>query len=114
MTIKEWQLNVDNWINEIGVRYFDVLTNALLLSEEVGEFNSIIAREFGEQSFKHEKSPEKIQDQLKDEIGDIFFVLTCLSNQLDIDLTSCLSKNLEKKSARDKSRHKSNKKLKGK
>ena len=112
MTLKEWQSSVDRWIQEIGVRYFNETTNALLLSEEVGEFNKIIARVYGEQSFKIEKTKDEIKKELTDELGDIFFVLTCLANQLEIDLSLSLQQNILKKTNRDFTRHKTNKKLK--
>lgn len=111
MTIKEWQKNVDDWIKSYGVRYFDIKTNGLLLSEEVGEFNRIIARAYGEQSFKVDKSEDEIISKCSEELADIIFVVTCLANQLELDLSESLIKNLEKKSGRDKNRHHSNPKL---
>lgn len=107
MTIKEAQKVVDDWINSIGVRYFNELTNTAILTEEVGELASIMARRFGEQS---EKESDRNKD-LGDEMADVLFVLICLANQTGIDLTEALQKNLEKKSQRDISRHKANKKL---
>jgi NTP pyrophosphatase (non-canonical NTP hydrolase) len=107
MTIKEAQETIDKWINTHGVRYFNELTNLALLTEEVGELARIIARKYGEQSFK--KSDEKYE--LADEMADVLFVLICLANQTGVDLTEALNKNLEKKTARDKERHKSNIKL---
>lgn len=112
MTIKAWQRKVDVWITEFGVRYFDVKTNALLLSEEVGEFSRLIARGYGEQSFKKEISNEEVKIRIAEEMADIIFVTTCLANQLDIDLTHELEKNIEKKTNRDKVRHINNPKLK--
>ena len=112
MTIQEYQKVVDDWIQDIGVRYFDEKTNTLLLTEEVGEFTRLIARKYGEQSFKEELSETEIHNKISDEIGDILFVLTCLANQMDIDLTQVISKNMEKKSKRDMDRHKNNPKLK--
>ena len=112
MQIKEWQKEVDHWIKKYGVRYFDVTTNTLILSEEIGEFSSLIARVYGEQSFKNALSEDEINNRLKEEIGDIFFVLTCLSNQLNFNITEILGKNLEKKTNRDSYRHLENKKLK--
>ena len=107
MTIKESQEIVDEWINTIGVRYFNELTNTAILTEEVGELASIMARRYGEQS---EKESDKDKD-LGDEMADVLFVLICLANQTGIDLTDALKKNLEKKTKRDLNRHKENKKL---
>ena len=108
MTIEEAQQTVDNWINTTGVRYFSELTNMAMLTEEVGEVARIIARKYGEQSFK--KSDEGAE--LGDELADVLFVLICLANQTGIDLTEALQKNLEKKSIRDAERHQNNDKLK--
>lgn len=108
MTIKDAQIIVDEWINSIGVRYFNELTNMALLSEEVGELARIIARTYGEQSFKES---EKNRD-LGEEMADVLFVLICLANQTGVDLTKALQKSLKKKTKRDKIRHKNNKKLK--
>ena len=108
MTIEEAQKIVDQWINTTGVRYFNELTNTAILMEEVGEVARIMARTYGEQSFK--KSDEG-QD-LGDELADVLFVLICLANQTGIDLTAALQKNLEKKNIRDADRHKNNEKLK--
>ena len=112
MTIKEWQSEVDKWIKDIGVRYYDEKTNALILTEEVGEFSRIIAREYGEQSWKKTPSTTEVKQMLTDELADIVWVTTCLANQLDIDLTAALKENLSKKTSRDKDRHKGNPKLK--
>lgn len=109
MTIKEAQEIVDKWINTTGVRYFNELTNTAMLMEEVGEVARIMARKYGEQSFK--KSDEEVN--LADEMADVLFVLICLANQTGIDLTSALEKNLDKKNMRDADRHKNNEKLKG-
>ena len=107
MTIKEAQQKVDDWINTTGVRYFNELTNMAILSEEVGEMARIIARKYGEQSFK-----ESDKDcDLADEMADVLFVLICMANQTGIDLTKSLEKNLIKKETRDKDRHKNNEKL---
>ena len=107
MTIKEAQEKVDRWIKEYGVRYFDELTNMAILTEEVGEVARIIARRYGEQSFKDgEKS------DLSDEIADVLWVLICIANQTGIDLTEALQKNLDKKTKRDCNRHNNNPKLK--
>lgn len=108
MEIEEAQLLIDNWIKTTGVRYFNELTNTAILMEEVGEVARIMARRYGEQSFK--KSDEDVD--LADEMADVLFVLMCLANQTGIDLTDALRKNLEKKSIRDASRHKDNEKLK--
>lgn len=107
MTIKEAQTKVDQWINSTGVRYFNELTNMALLTEEVGEVARIIARKYGEQSFK--KSDEDAD--LADEFADVLFVLICLANQTGVDLTNAFEKNLIKKENRDKDRHKNNQKL---
>lgn len=108
MTIENAQKLVDEWINTVGVRYFNELTNMALLTEEVGELARIIARKYGEQSFK--KSDEG--KDLGDEMADVLWVLICLANQTGVDLTKALEKNLEKKNIRDKDRHKNNEKLK--
>ena len=107
MTIKNAQETVDKWINDIGVRYFNELTNMALLTEEVGELARIIARTYGEQSFKES---DKDRD-LSEEMADVLFVLICLANQTGVDLTEALQKSLEKKTKRDKNRHKNNEKL---
>jgi NTP pyrophosphatase (non-canonical NTP hydrolase) len=107
MTIEQLQQTVDLWIKTNGVRYFNELTNTAVLMEEVGEVARIMARRYGEQS---EKESDKGAD-LADEIADVLFVLVCLANQTGIDLTSAIDKNLQKKTARDKDRHKLNKKL---
>jgi len=108
MEISEAQKIVDKWINEIGIRYFDELTNTAILMEEVGEVARIIARRYGEQS---EKESDKNKD-LGDELADVMFVLICLANQTQIDLEDAFKKNLEKKTNRDKDRHLNNPKLK--
>ena len=108
MTIQEAQQQVDNWINEHGVRYFNELTNMAMLTEEVGEVARIIARRYGEQS---EKESDKAKD-LGDEIADVLFVLFCLANQTGVNLTEALQRNLEKKTNRDHGRHQGNEKLK--
>ena len=109
MTIREAQAKIDDWIKKHGVRYFNELTNMAMLTEEVGEVARIIARTYGEQSFK--KADEK--KKLSDELADVLFVLICLANQTGVDLTEALNKNLKKKTKRDNKRHSSNKKLKG-
>jgi NTP pyrophosphatase (non-canonical NTP hydrolase) len=108
MEIKEAQKIVDEWIKSVGVRYFNELTNMAMLTEEVGEVARIIARRYGEQS---EKESDKGKE-LGDELADVLFVLICLANQTGVDLETALKKNLEKKTLRDSSRHKSNEKLK--
>lgn len=108
MTIQEAQETVDKWINTTGIRYFNELTNTAILMEEVGEVARIMARRYGEQSFK--KSDEG--HDLADELADVMFVLICLANQTGTDLTDALKKNLEKKTRRDTDRHAGNEKLK--
>jgi NTP pyrophosphatase (non-canonical NTP hydrolase) len=107
MTIEEAQQIVDRWINTTGVRYFNELTNTAILMEEVGEVARIMARQYGEQSFK--KSDKEVN--LADEMADVLFVLICLANQTGVDLTEALQKNLDKKNIRDVERHKNNEKL---
>ncbi|MEN8115683.1 MAG: nucleotide pyrophosphohydrolase [Bacteroidota bacterium] len=107
MTITEAQKMVDTWINTHGVRYFSELTNMAVLTEEVGELARIMARKYGDQSFK--KSDENYD--LGDEMADVLWVLICLANQTGIDLTKAFLKNMEKKTNRDKNRHKNNSKL---
>ena len=107
MTIKEIQKTVDEWIKTTGIRYFNPLTNTAILMEEVGEVARIMARQYGEQSFK--KSEEEIN--LGDEMADVLFVLVCLANQTGIDLTEAFEKNLSKKAIRDADRHSNNEKL---
>lgn len=106
MTIKEAQQQVDGWIREYGVRYFSELTNMAILSEEVGELARIMSRKYGDQSFK----PGETTDP-SDEMADILWVLLCLANQTGVDLTEALQRNIEKKTSRDKDRHKQNPKL---
>ncbi|WP_370089007.1 nucleotide pyrophosphohydrolase [Ekhidna sp.] len=108
MTIEEAQRVVDEWIKTKGVRYFNELTNMAILTEEVGELARIIARKYGEQSFKES---DKNRD-LGDEMADVLWVLICLANQTGVDLTEALKKNLEKKNLRDGTRHLENEKLK--
>lgn len=112
MTIKEAQKIVDQWINTIGVRYYSELTNTAVLMEEVGEVACIMARLYGEQSFKKETDAQAAKANLADEMADVLFVLICLANQTDVDLTEALQKNLDKKTKRDAKRHAENKKLK--
>ncbi|MBQ4063838.1 MAG: nucleotide pyrophosphohydrolase [Bacteroidaceae bacterium] len=106
MTIKEAQERVDAWIKEYGVRYFNELTNTAILAEEVGEVARIIARKYGEQSFK-----EGEKNDLGDELADVLWVLICIANQTGTDLTAAFEKNLDKKSKRDNKRHINNPKL---
>ena len=108
MTIQEAQNTVDQWIKTTGVRYFNELTNTAILMEEVGEVARIMARQYGEQSFK--ASDKEVN--LADEMADVLFVLICLANQTGINLTDALEKNLAKKTKRDATRHKENDKLK--
>ncbi len=112
MTIAEYQQKVDTWIKTYGVRYFDQSTNMMLLMEEVGELSRLMARKFGEQSFKDPRHDQHVEQEIADEIADIMFVLTCLSNQMEIDITISLEQNLTKKTDRDGKRHQRNSKLK--
>ncbi|WP_143960126.1 nucleotide pyrophosphohydrolase [Litoribacter populi] len=107
MTIEEAQQLVDKWITTVGVRYFNELTNMAILTEEVGELARIIARRYGEQSFKESDKDRNMED----EMADVLWVLICLANQTGVDLTKALEKNFEKKNIRDKDRHKNNDKL---
>lgn len=108
MTLEQAQLSIDNWIKEYGVRYFNELTNMAILTEEVGEVARIIARKYGEQSFKE----SDIDKNLSDELADVLFVLICIANQTGVNLTEAFEKNLAKKTTRDADRHKQNDKLK--
>ncbi|MEL6143230.1 MAG: nucleotide pyrophosphohydrolase [Bacteroidota bacterium] len=112
MTLQQAQQIVDDWINTIGVRYYDELTNTTILMEEVGEMARLMARLYGEQSFKNPEDAQDAPDRLADEMADVLFVLICLANQTGIDLTEALTKNLAKKTKRDKDRHQKNEKLK--
>lgn len=107
MKVKDYQKEVDAWIKKHGVRYFDELTNLGILMEEVGELSRVMVRKYGEQSRK-----EGEELNLKDEMADVLFVLTCLANQCGIDLEEAIQENFEKKTNRDKERHKNNTKLK--
>jgi len=107
MTIKEAQQAVDEWIKLYGVRYFSELTNMAILTEEVGELASIMARTYGDQSFKN----NELKKDLPDEMADVLWVLLCLANQTGVDLTDAFRKNIEKKTKRDSERHKNNRKL---
>ena len=106
MTLEEAQKTVDDWIKTYGVRYFSELTNMAVLTEEVGELARIMARKYGDQSFKAGENTN-----LGDEMADVLWVLLCLANQTGVDLTEAFKKNLEKKTTRDKDRHKNNPKL---
>ena len=108
MTIANAQQQVDQWIKTIGVRYFSELTNMAILTEEVGELARILARKYGDQSFKESDKAKN----LADEMADVLWVLMCLANQTGVDLTEALEKNFEKKNIRDAERHKQNEKLK--
>ena len=107
MTISEAQKIVDSWIKEYGVRYFDEMTNLAILTEEVGEVARIMARKYGEQSFK-----EGEKSDLSDELADVLWVLICIANQTGVDLTEALQRNIDKKTKRDNRRHLDNPKLK--
>ena len=114
MTIKEAQLSVDQWIREYGVRYFSELTNMAVLTEEVGELAKIVARRYGEQSWKADdpRAADNGRQALGDEMADVLWVLLCLANQTGVDLTEELQRNIEKKTKRDNKRHINNLKLK--
>ena len=107
ITLREAQLIVDQWIRQYGVRYFSELTNMACLTEEVGELARVMARKYGDQSFKKGEPQDPA-----DEMADVLWVLLCLANQTGVDLTEALKKNLEKKTKRDKTRHLENEKLK--
>ena len=107
MTINEAQQQVDGWIKTVGVRYFSELTNMEILTEEVGELARIMARTYGDQSFK---KPD-LDKNMADEMADVLWVLICLANQTGVNLTDAFQKNIEKKTSRDKERHQQNKKL---
>ena len=107
MTLEEAQKQVDNWIRTYGVRYFSELTNMAVLTEEVGELARIMARKYGDQSFKPGE-----KDNLDEEIADVFWVLLCIANQTDTDLTEAFRRSIEKKTKRDQDRHINNPKLK--
>lgn len=107
ITIKEAQEKVDEWINTIGVRYFNELTNLGILMEETGELARLMVRKYGEQSFKDSDKDK----ELADEMADVLWVLLCLANQTGVDLTEALQKNFDKKTDRDAERHKNNEKL---
>ena len=106
MTLEEAQKEVDRWIKTYGVRYFSELTKMVVLTEEVGELARVMARKYGDQSFKQGE-----KDNLADEMADVLWVLICLANQTGVNLTEAFRQNLEKKTNRDKDRHKNNPKL---
>lgn len=108
MTIQQAQQEVDHWIKTVGVRYFSELTNMAILTEEVGELARIMARTYGDQSFKK----TDLVKNLADEMADVLWVLMCLANQTGVDLTTAFQKNIEKKTVRDANRHSDNEKLK--
>ena len=107
MTIREAQDKVDGWIKTTGVRYFSELTNMAILTEEVGEVARLMSRKYGDQSFKENEE----QNSLADELADVLWVLICIANQTDVDLTSAFEMNLDKKNFRDYDRHRNNEKL---
>jgi len=107
MTLQEAQQQVDRWIQTYGVRYFSELTNMTILTEEIGELARIMARTYGDQSFKE----SDLSKDLADEMADVLWVLLCLANQTGVDLDDALQKNIEKKTKRDATRHSNNKKL---
>jgi NTP pyrophosphatase (non-canonical NTP hydrolase) len=107
MTINEAQQQVDGWIKTVGVRYFSELTNMAILTEEVGELARIMARTYGDQSFKK----TDLDKNMADEMADVLWVLICLANQTGVNLTDAFQKNIEKKTGRDTERHQQNKKL---
>jgi NTP pyrophosphatase (non-canonical NTP hydrolase) len=107
MTIRRYQQVVDEWVQTVGVRYYTELTNTAILMEEVGEVARIMARVYGDQSFK----PGAEAPDLADEFADVLFVLVCLANQTGVDLTAALQRNLEKKTVRDRERHQQNERL---
>lgn len=107
ITLREAQHKVDEWIKTYGVRYFNELTNTAILMEEVGEVARIMSRTYGEQSWKESDK----EHDLADEMADVLWVLFCLANQTNIDLTAAFNKNMEKKTLRDKNRHQNNSKL---
>lgn len=111
LTIRAYQLAVDQWIRTFGVRYYTELTNTAILVEEVGEVARLMARLYGDQSFKPGSEPADPVAQLGDEMADVLFVLICLANQTGVDLTAAVQRNLEKKTSRDQERHRGNPKL---
>ena len=114
LTLSNVQKLVDEWINTIGITYYSELTNTAILTEEVGEVARLMARIYGEQSFKRPEDEANAPDLLAEEMADVLFVLVCLANQTGIDLQEAMYKNLEKKSIRDAERHRNNPKLRSK
>ena len=111
--MKQIQKEVDQWIQNYGVRYFNEMTNFTILTEEVGEMARYISRIYGEQSFKNPEDEITAKNNLKDEMADVLFVLCCLANQMNIDLEDAMKENMQKNTQRDKLRHIANEKLKG-
>lgn len=111
MTINEAQNKVDDWIKTYGVRYFSELTNMAVLTEEVGELARLVARKYGDQSFKAGSEPENVDDEISKELADILFVVICMANQMEVNLEDALEKSIEKKTKRDDNRHQNNSKL---
>lgn len=111
LTLNKIQTLVDDWINTIGITYYSELTNTAILTEEVGEVARLMARIYGEQSFKRAEDEANAPNMLAEEMADVLFVLVCLANQTGIDLESSIIQNLEKKSIRDRERHQNNPKL---
>jgi NTP pyrophosphatase (non-canonical NTP hydrolase) len=111
MTLEEAQQTVDDWITTVGVRYYGELTNTAILMEETGEVARLMARVYGEQSFKNPADETSASAKLADEMADVLFVLICLANQTGVDLTEAFRRNLKKKTRRDKERHRENPKL---
>lgn len=107
MTLAQAQQQVDQWIHTHGVRYFSELTNMAILTEEVGELARLMARRYGDQSFK----PAEVKKEIAEEVADVLWVLLCIANQTGVDLTQALQNSIEKKTARDKDRHHNNQKL---
>ncbi|MBL7829445.1 MAG: nucleotide pyrophosphohydrolase [Saprospiraceae bacterium] len=112
MEIKIAQQIVDDWINKIGVRYFNELTNMAILTEETGEVARLISRIYGEQSFKNATTQQEAKEMLSDELADVLFVLICIANQTGVDLEDAFNRNIQKKTQRDFDRHQGNNKLK--
>lgn len=111
MTLSQAQQLVDDWITTYGIRYYDELTNTAILMEETGEVARLMARLYGEQSFKRPEDEAAAPHQLSDELADVLFVIICIANQTGVDLGSALARNLAKKTARDRDRHRNNPKL---
>ena len=111
MTLRDAQKKVDQWINSKGVRYFNELTNMAILTEEVGEVARIMAREYGEQSYKKKETKEEAKRKLAEELADVLFVTMCIANQTEIDLENALIAGFVKRNTRDDKRHLNNKKL---